>query len=544
MPVFNMTISEEDHAQWLPEQLTIIGIFRELTQHTNNPLIHLRVLEALHWYTRYGPPDVRQQAQEAVTAVPDTFDLRLTRALVQGHGTHDLPEEGENTTDALLRNHERQVERRRSLARECWQRDPDTAACMADLAGRLLAIQAAGRAVHPCQFLDMMLEVQPGRAVEFCEAVLHDPDSPLAVCFGRFLAHVRAANVESAVALAERVLGGGNVLLCRALADVYAHSVNWSGEPRTDDLAVLRRLLGHVDVATRVISVDALRWLGRSHAETALALARLVEVGTETALADTLCATFHAEYGVPPDLLADDDITTILKKLETVNHLDHHVHEFLAIASARRPRDVVGLLLARVERADARYDLEFEPMPYLGLHHRLSGLADGDDYESLLAQVRDRAASADRRDRFWITKLFKEVSFGYGPRALGVLCEWINSGDPTRIEAAAALLRDAHASFVFDHFDFVSNALSRAFAADEECYRAVSGHLFACAVDHGRQRVGGGPCPQDVTLRNKATEAMRKTQAGTPLHRFYESLVRRAEENIREAHVRDEEMDA
>jgi hypothetical protein len=45
-------------------------------------------------------------------------------------------------------------------------------------------------------------------------------------------------------------------------------------------------------------------------------------------------------------------------------------------------------------------------------------------------------------------------------------------------------------------------------------------------------------------VRDKATEAMRKGQAGTPLHRFYAPLVRRAEENIQEAHARDEEMDA
>ena len=92
------------------------------------------------------------------------------------------------------------------------------------------------------------------------------------------------------------------------------------------------------------------------------------------------------------------------------------------------------------------------------------------------------AGRPDRRDRFWITKLFKEVSFGYGPRCLPVLSEWIKSGDPTRIEAATALLRDAPAAFVFDHFDFVSNAISRAAAAGDECYEAVSSNLYACAV--------------------------------------------------------------
>jgi hypothetical protein len=543
MPILNLQFSKGDHAQWVPEQLTIITMLRELTHHTNNPLIHLRTMEVLHWHTCYGAPEVKHQAQDAVAAVPDTFDLRLTRALVQGHGTRALPVEGENRTDSLLRNHELQVERRRSLARDCWQRHSETAAFNADIAGRLVAIRAAGRSVHPCQFLDMMLEVQPDRAVEFCEAVLHDPDSPLAECFGGFLARVRAANIESAIALAERVLDGGNLFLCRALADVYGRGVFCSGNPRTDELVVLRRLLVHVDVVTQVISVDAVRRLGRTHPETAIALARLVEVGTETALADALCATIHVEFGIPPDLLSDDDITTILSKLESVNRLDHHVHEFLAMASARRPREVVRLLLVRVERGDARFDREFEPTPYLGLDHRLSGLVESDEYESLLTQVRDRAASADPRSRFWITKLFKEISFGYGPRCLGPLGEWINSGDPIRIEAAAALLSDTHASFVFDHFDFVSNALSKAFAAGDECYRAVSNHLYTCAVNHGRERVGGGPFPQDVTLRNRAAGAMGKTQSGTPIHRFYGSLVRCAEENILEAQAQDEQMD-
>jgi hypothetical protein len=543
LPLFDMTISKEDRAQWVPEQLTIIGILCELTRGTNNPLIHLRVLEALHWHTRYGLDDVKQQAKDASAAVPDTFDLRLTRSLAQGHGTRDLPEDEEVTADALLRNHERQVERRRALAREYWQQHPDGTGCMADLSGRLLAIQATGRAVHPCQFLDMMLEVQPSRAVDFCEAVLHDPDSPLSRCFGRFLAHVRGANVERAVALAEQVLESGNVLLCRALADVYGRAVFESGEARTDDLVVLRRLLGHADVGVRVISVDAFRRLGRSHPGTAIALARFVEFGAETDLADAVCATIHAQFGIPPDLLSDEDITTILKKLEAVNRLHHHVQEFLAMASARRPREVVELLLVRVERGDAQYDSDFEPLPYLGLHHGLGGLADADDYEAILVQIRDRAVRADGRGRFWITKLFKEVSFGYGPRCLSVLGEWINSGDPARIEAATALLREAPAAFVFDQFDFVSNTISRALVAGDECRQAVSGNLFACAVYHGRERVGGGPFPQDVTLRDKATDAMLKTPTGSPQHRFYESLFKRADANIRDSKARDEEME-
>lgn len=115
---------------------------------------------------------------------------------------------------------------------------------------------------------------------------------------------------------------------------------------------------------------------------------------------------------------------------------------------------------------------------------------------------------------------------------LAVLGEWIDSGDPTRIETAAALLRDAPETFVFEHFDFVSNTIARTVTVGEECYRVVSGHRFTCAVCHGRQRVGGGPFPQDVVPRDEAAEAVRKTRAGTPLQRFYGSLAKRAEDNM------------
>lgn len=86
------------------------------------------------------------------------------------------------------------------------------------------------------------------------------------------------------------------------------------------------------------------------------------------------------------------------------------------------------------------------------------------------------------------------------------------------------------------------NALARACAAGDECSRRVCHHLRRCAVEYGRQRVGGGLFPQDVALRDRAESACGSMQRGSPERRFYESLLAEAIANIPETEAKDEEM--
>jgi hypothetical protein len=544
LPFFNREISQEERAQWVPEQLTILGILKELVRQTTRSLIHLRIMEVLHWHSRYSSPDVKRQAQEIIAAIPDSFELRLTRMLTQSRDAHELLEVGEDVTSALQRSHPQQVDRCRSVASEYWQRYATTSECIKDLNERLLAFQACGRESHPAHFLDALLDLQPNRAGEFCEAALNAPDSPLAMFFGLFLAHVRRAGVPTAIALGRRALESGHAILCRSLADVYDRPITWSGEIQSDDLAILQGLLNQTDDVVKRMGINALRCLGRLHPETAVSLARLVEIGTNAALGEELCALFDAQFGIPPATLSDDDFSILLMKLEPIDRLDHHVNEFLAFATAHHPHKVFDLLLRRVERGDASYEQGFQPIPYLGLHYKLSALANSSEYEAVLRQARARALLSQSQSRFWLTKLFDVISLGYTPACLGVLREWIDSSDPGKIEAAAALLQEAPAGFVFDQQDFVANVLDKAYRAGAECYRLVSNHLYYCATAHGRERTGGGPFPQDIALRDRATAAVARTQPGSPERRFFESLVRRAKQNIQDQQARDEEIES
>ncbi len=125
---------------------------------------------------------------------------------------------------------------------------------------------------------------------------------------------------------------------------------------------------------------------------------------------------------------------------------------------------------------------------------------------------------------------------------MAVLGEWIDSGDAVMVEAAASLLREAPASFVFDQFDFVANALTKAHSLGDVCHRAVASHLRASAVEHVRSRQGAGAFPQDEQLRDSADEAAGRARPGTPVRQFFEELSQTAGENIRQTHLQDEEV--
>jgi hypothetical protein len=124
-----------------------------------------------------------------------------------------------------------------------------------------------------------------------------------------------------------------------------------------------------------------------------------------------------------------------------------------------------------------------------------------------------------------------------------VLKEWLETDDPARVEAAAALLREAPSLFVFQHSDLVVDLLDRADGLGDECYRHVGAHLYASATCTMKQGVAGQPFPQDIQLRDRADDALRTVPAGSPAARLFESLRRTAEREISNSLLEAEEAD-
>jgi hypothetical protein len=102
-------------------------------------------------------------------------------------------------------------------------------------------------------------------------------------------------------------------------------------------------------------------------------------------------------------------------------------------------------------------------------------------------------------------------------------------------------LRSASADFLFDQRDYVIELLETAHAISEDCYRSVVSDLFSCAVSGLREGTPGLPKSHDINIREQSNAILSKLQPGSPAYRFYESLVKYAEREIKDDLARFEE---
>ena len=203
---------------------------------------------------------------------------------------------------------------------------------------------------------------------------------------------------------------------------------------------------------------------------------------------------------------------------------------------------MVDLLLKRIRRQGSE-GVKYSALPSLGFRNPLTGLAASPDQEDILREIRDTSLEPGWPIEYWVPQLFREISSGFeSSTSLQVLDEWVNSGDPGRIKAAARLVSGADPSFVFSHVGFVSNLLECAHAAGEESYRSASISLGRSALSGTRSGTPGQPFPQDLALKDQASAVATQFVVASPAYKFFNSLAESADASIQNELLRDEEL--
>jgi len=538
---FGQEISKDDREQWRPEQIQILEQLSKLAEQPIDPLVHLHILETLIWHSRHGQSDeVKQKARAIIYSIIDSFELRLTKVLKQSYDWESCTEEGEDKQEWYKDRLQKAEQKRRTVAEEFLQKYQKANAGTQILNKRLSTMKSCNIHPEPQLFIGELGHLDRNYAALMCEDIIKEPDCPLSEYISPLLCNVRALDVERALTLYKKALDSGNSYLCFSVAQVYSRSF-WAENPEPGDLDIVNKLLIHPDLRIKRTAIDSLRVLGRFKARLAIDMMLTVDIGENMQLASEMCMAFSEEFGIPPDTLNPDDIKALLSKLEIVKNIDdYHISEFLALMSDKDACSVVQLLMNRVAKSEIESS-NYQPLPYHGFQPNLSGLADNEDLPMLLRKIRDCALKSTWQFHFWIPKLFKEVSLGYSPVSLGILSEWIYTGEADKIEAASLLLSEAAPSFVFSHVDFIANVLEHASIAGNKCYQKVSYNLLRSATNETRIGIPGAPMPQDITLRDQASATAGRFIVGGPVNRFYSSLAEYAEASIRDQLARDEE---
>jgi hypothetical protein len=518
---------------WVPEQLKILEFIEALVTQNKESVVHLKVIEVLDRYAHCAyNPGVRKKAKNIIVSIPNTYELQLTRVLLH---KHDWDWDKEDFRVSCQRYAQFVQETRCAVAEEVLQKYPDAAVGVQALNERLKEIEDSGFQPAPSLLLEALSEISPSYAAAMCEAIIEEPSRMLSSELDSLLSSVRAADINRAIAITRRAIDTGDSALCSAIAQIY-YWRGWTKSQQPDDLEFIKKLLTHTDLKVRRLAISSFGVLGQLQSQLAISLALTVDISDSAELARELFQVFNPRRDIPPSVLTDEALDTLLTKLELVKRLDgcpDYIGEFLAYASRRRPRSVVQLLLNRIERSATAYNTEYEPLPHgEGFENRLNGLAKSEEYEDLLRTIRDRTLKKQHHERSCLARLFKEASLQFTNVSLKVLEEWINSGDSEKIQVVSFLLSEAPQEFFFTNVEFISNLLEQAYDLEDDCYQMVSSVLYSSATFRVGFGIPGQPFPHDVALRDKSAAIAAQLVVGSPSHRFYESLAQGAKASV------------
>lgn len=554
---FGREITVEEEVRWVPEQMELLKITNDFIKETTHPLIHLNVINILRWHIQYSSSEeVKQKAKSIINLIPKSYELKLTGALKNSWNWDWLLDDEEislaNDLDKIsIINYSAREQRAQKIvlatAKEFLRRQPDASQAPQVLNDILQLLIDNGVQPVPWFFLGQMSEIDSDYAAQLCEATIASPNSPLALFISSLLYGIKVKDVDLAISFVRCAVETENTNLCRSLAPTY-----WS-------LDLTRKLLNHPDLRVREFAISALVELKGSDPKAAIKVALAIELGDSRELASKLCEIFDANYGVSPDALTDEELRTLLRKLESVSSLDDDcISEFLIYVSKRMAYSLVELMLKRIELSTANSEVSYEPLPSGIYRDCLNYLSCSDEYKDILRRIRDLSLNSSSDENILISRhyrnLYEKASLtiveesparallDFTSISIELLNEWINSTEPEKIKAASNLIDNFSSSFIFRYQEFIINLLERAYEAGDECYHWISSNLFRIALSKERKGIVGQPFPEDVELHEKASALAKQFPAGSPVHKFFDSLAKHAEAEIKHKLIRDEEF--
>jgi hypothetical protein len=525
--------SSEYFRLWLPEKLEALECIQEIAAEASSSLVHWKALQILEWPSREDPqPEVRKKTQEIIGGVPDSFQLRLTRALANDtllfHRLSLKPDD-ENWQQQANEREKLDNEFRAGVSAECaanLQRE----SLFSTIDRCLRDMDEARFSSWPNHLLFELAKSYPDAAARLIDSILASPDTPLARFFHVILDGIGSRSKKTLSAFIHKAHAVGGPMIQWSLAHYYWFS-NRETIPSETDLGILKELIRSDDPQTSRLAIESLAFLAKKDPELSFQLAVEAPIQGQQSRASAVCHAFTRAFGIDPDRLSSDQLVRLLVQFDAVPDLeDHWIQQFLSFAATRVPLATVELFIRRIEhRADAK-DSAFRPIPF-HVAVDFQSLAKHPKYADLLRRIRDLTLKPSWHFAYFASDLFWSVA--RNQMALEVLREWAESNQKDRVVNAAHILEKAGNNFVFANPDFVSMILKRAAAIDDECYHAVFAYLHSSAITGSKSGVVGQPMPRDVEIREKACLLVKRFQAQPKVRTFYESLAKGAETCIR-----------
>ncbi|WP_448270535.1 hypothetical protein [Nostoc sp. DSM 114159] len=555
--MIGLKISDEQREEWVTEQLQILEFLSQLVQKITEPLIHLQVIEILEWHIHLSySSEVKQKALEIINLIPVTYEFRLIGVLT-ACDTLDWFIHNRGTKDLYSQNNWQEKEKciqdiLSAVVGEFLERHPDANEGVHIINEKLIFIQESGIEInrklqdfmgaYRLEFLHTLAtNAEPEYVIQFCEAIIREPNSNLAPQLSLLLWRVRQFDIHRAIKIAQMAIDTESSSLCISIAEGCR---TWLNNLQSEDVELIKKLLAHKDIQVRGCTIHSLCIMRNVQPKFVTAMVLTTDINDSTELAKELCGIFHPTMGLSLDILSDIELKILLQKLEYILNISSYtIGEFVACALQRSPRLVIQFLLNRIENAQSNENKNYQAIPFSGLKSHLNSIDKSSEYEDILREIRNHALKVFQKYKCWlnnhnhyVSKLFEEVSLGFNATSIKVLEEWINSEDSEKIQTVSSFLKHAPQSFVLTHVDFTANLLEQAYSLGDDCYKTVNSHLYSRYPSTSDVRVvctPEEPMPEDVALQNQALAIAKQFPTGSPPHKFYSSLAESAKASIK-----------
>jgi hypothetical protein len=541
--------------RWESEQLDILEIIQSLVTQNTEPIVQLKTIDVLDWYAQHSHSKVvRKKTKNIISSIPKTDNLKLTGVL-SNHYDWD----GRDESFYNLSWQERDSHRDKtinSLITKFLEKYPSPQEGIRILNERIQSISESGSSIST-RFLELLSKQEPNYSLIVCEKILNLGDCPLSPHMASMLFRLRNFDVEQATKIFQTAIDSGISSFCSSFAkSFWAWENNFNAE---EFYEIIQKLLNHPDLEVKKASIGSLTTLMQSQPQLAISLALSVELNEDSELAEKLFQIFS--NNTIYNSLTESELRIFLEKLELINDLHgYYISDFLVSTSQIISFSVLQLILKRIKISVEKDDSLYEPLPsnyHENFLHNLSKYEEYEEYKEykdMLRQIRElwfncqSQVESSRLITFYkelyteaslicIEKSGRDFTLDVTPASIELLEEWIQTGEDEKIRASAKLISGLNnrlnSDFIFQYLDIVEKLLEQAYQVGDECYEYVFSHLFSSSVYRLRSGVLGKPFPEDIAMRDQASIIANQRFKGSPVHKFFQSLVKEAESRIK-----------
>ena len=548
MGLVNRPVSAEERQSWTAEFMHTFDRLRAIVvAGTLDPFVAIQLQRSIKWHAGFGAEPTKEVAQRVIAAIPQTFQHKLSLALVDAWGalTRAASEDVQDSMRAW------QTEQS-NFASDLVGQYPTIDEILDIVAERLSTLRPMRGLIeaHPGVFTAILIEAGQGPSigVEICRRVLRNPQDALAEVFAESLLPITRQDPETGYAIALQALKTTNTGLHRSVAWAYDVRLQTADAINPYERDLVETLIRNTDVD---VVVSVLRGVVKFAAiDRGWAVSTLLMAPFERSrrIANEIFSAFAISPHLSFDSLGRDLISQFIEKLKLGPSLEEHwIGEFLARASSVAPRELVQLFMDRIDIATTTNSTaELDPLPGFGDFGPKLHIRDSTEFPDLLRLIREWLLSRTPSES-WIpdhcgSELYAAVAQTFDAIVVADLEEWSRSGDEQKLQVISSLLARAPNNFVFDHETFVTNLLESAQAVGQTSLDRVHSALWNSSQSGVRHGTPGQPFSQDQALKTNSSEALKRISRSSPAYQLYLQLNREAEAGMKWKRRTDEAL--